>query len=398
MKNLRFAVLLILFLSACKSKPKDSLEISGTVKNISALIQQYPGAVKDGFITLLLFEIPFGSDVQPLQIDSISVSEQKNSFTLRGTTSATTGMYDILVDREGPMIPLVNDVPEMKVNIDFGNKEKIYSVTGSDASKKLQDFIIDYSNYSMVINKELLAIDSLKQLAAPDSLLIVAANSKNKAIDALNTFLKKFLDNSNQATIASFALGRSAKTLPPAEFESELNKLLTKFPKENTIQAIKKQYDTFRAQAKEAEQRRQLGSWVGKKAPDLVLPDVNGKQIAISSFRGKYLLVDFWASWCGPCRKENPNVVAAYNRFKNKNFTILGVSLDEKKEAWVDAIQSDGLSWTHISDLAYWKSKAVATFSFEGIPFNVLLDPQGNVIAEGLRGEGLFQKLEEVLK
>ncbi|MGZ5247507.1 MAG: TlpA family protein disulfide reductase, partial [Flavitalea sp.] len=122
-----------------------------------------------------------------------------------------------------------------------------------------------------------------------------------------------------------------------------------------------------------------------------------GKNISLKSFRGKYVLVDFWASWCGPCRQENPNLVKAYNEFKGRNFTIVGVSLDRDKANWLQAIQQDQLNWTHMSDLAFWNSAAVSIFKFDAIPYNVLLDPQGNVIAEGLRGEALIQKLQEIL-
>ncbi len=109
-------------------------------------------------------------------------------------------------------------------------------------------------------------------------------------------------------------------------------------------------------------------------------------------------MVDFWASWCGPCRGENPNVVAAYNKYKDKNFTILGVSLDDDKSAWQQAVKKDGLTWNHMSDLKQWESAAVSTYQFNGIPFNVLIDPAGKIIATSLRGSDLDQKLAEVLK
>jgi peroxiredoxin len=123
--------------------------------------------------------------------------------------------------------------------------------------------------------------------------------------------------------------------------------------------------------------------------------DVNGKPVSISSFKGKYLLVDFWASWCRPCRQENPNVVAAYQQFKNKNFTVLGVSLDQDKESWKKAIATDNLTWPHMSDLKQWESAAVPAYGIEGIPFNVLLDPSGKIIKSSLRGNELLSTLSK---
>jgi thiol-disulfide isomerase/thioredoxin len=109
------------------------------------------------------------------------------------------------------------------------------------------------------------------------------------------------------------------------------------------------------------------------------------------------VLVDFWASWCGPCRGENPNVVKAFNAYKDKNFTVLGVSLDDNKESWIKAIKADGLNWYHISDLKQWSSAAVGLYGFDGIPYNVLVDPTGKIIAINLRGDALEQKLKEVI-
>lgn len=390
-------LVVLLCLASCKSRQTGSIVVNGSVKNFDKLEALYPGTVRNGAITVLLYEIPFGGDGQPIQLDSAVLTEKNNSFSLKGA-AATIGMYDILIDRGGPMIPFVNDEPELTINIDFSKKDNYYSITGSKASKQLQDFIHDYSQRSIAFNKALTQIDSLKSLNASDSLLLIATNAKNKAMDDLNAFLNKFLSSIDQPIVASFALGRSAQTLPTADFEKHMNNLVEKFPQEMSIQALKNQYNVYKAQAAELERQRNSGSWIGKKAPELVMPDPNGNNISLSSFKGKYVLVDFWASWCRPCRLENPNVVAAYNQFKNKNFTIVGVSLDKTKEDWVEAIKADGLSWTHMSDLAFWGSKAVTTFGFEGIPYNVLIDPQGTVIAEGLRGEGLTSKLSEVLK
>jgi len=378
-----------LALTACVQKKKGGFTVEGAFKNADKL------SVTDGPVNrVYLLELPSGKDQSqpPIVLDSAKLTGNNGHFTLTGMTHSQE-IYEVVFGNDLLAVPVVNDVPEMKINVDLGKKDDFYDISGSEASNQLKDLVNLFGRKDYEVGRSMTQLDSLKSIHASDSAMLAATDVKNRAIQDLNTYLKQFLNTNNNAPVSALALGWASRSLTKSEFEAILDNLVKKFPTSPIIQGIKLDYDKQVAQLE-----KQNSSWVGRQAPELSLPDVNGRNVSLSSFKGKYLLVDFWASWCGPCRAENPNVVAAYREFKDKNFTILGVSLDKEKGAWQDAIKEDHLTWTHVSDLKYWQSQAVETFHFEGIPFNVLIDPDGKIIGQGLRGDELENKLKEVLK
>jgi peroxiredoxin len=391
----KIAYLLIASLSllvySCKQGSKAKLQITCNYKNADKLFPSPNGKV-------YLEEITTGKDQQPVALDSTKLSAGEGTFTLSAKTKSTDQeIFELVFGDNILAIPVINDVSEMNVDVDLAKKDEFYSVSGSDASTQLKVLIDNIGKKNFAVEKSFSKLDSLKRANASDSLLLAVTTEKNNAISDFNNYLKNFIETNNNPTLTALALGWSSRSLSQNDFETEMNNLIKKFPTNKILTEMKKTYDMQKAQMAQMQQQ-QDNSWVNKQAPDFSMPDANGKIVSLSSFKGKYLLVDFWASWCSPCRMENPNVVKAYNEFKDKNFTILGVSLDKEKDPWQQAILADKLAWTQVSDLKYWNSKAVEVFKFEGIPFNILIDPQGKIIAQELRGNDLENKLKAILQ
>ena len=309
------------------------------------------------------------------------------------------GLYQVIFE-QGPYIILSQDAGNIRLNGDWRQITN-YTVQGSPASQSIHGFL-------RVVNEHIRDIHTLdnviKQLHAQgrDSSVASAEQDLANTTDGLTKFIERYADTTNYLPNALFAV----RILNPNVEEQYVNTFVQTLPRRfgDTKQAkdFTERWNKMLAQRRAPAQQQQTftgGPVMGAAAPPISLPTPQGQALPLASLKGKYVLVDFWASWCGPCRAENPNVVAAYNKFKDKGFTIYSVSLDEDKDKWMQAIQADGLSWpNHVSDLKRWESVAARDYAVESIPTNFLLDKDGKIVARDLRGPALEEKLAELVK
>ena len=381
MRKIIFTVFILAVSLSCRHEKNNEFEVSGTIKNNNAEM-------------IYLEETPLGSG-QRIIVDS-SVINKDGSFHLKAKSGEESLYHLFLKNEQSPFAFVINDGSKIKLTADM-NRRDDYSIEGSPESKSLRDFFMNAGNKMTELSGLRREMDSLSNAGASDSILSGINDKGRMLLIELRNYTKNYITNSPSPISAVWALERYS-LFTPEEHQELLNDIAKRFPSHKGLATVKEMNDRQMELVKKREEQPGGPEWIGKEAPELSLPGTDGKEIKLSSFKGKYVLVDFWASWCMPCRKENPSVVKVYNKYKNKNFTILGVSLDKEKADWLKAIQKDKLAWTHISDLQGWSSLAVSTYSFEAIPFNVLVDPNGKIIAQGLRGSDLDTKLQEVLK
>jgi peroxiredoxin len=364
MKRIFSLFLIVLLLASCSTKPhytvkgkidgSDSIVFYIQKRDAGKTISIDSAVSKKGHFTMKGGAVTYPQLVQLVA----GTSRKRMAFYLENSEITITGSLDSLFNAK---IAGSKTQDEYNILIDM-NKPL------SDRYSKLYQ---EYQVARRVNNKDLVA--TLEQRA--DSIQ-----------NEMTVIEKNYVKSHPKSFVTPSVITNLSYSMSPEELESMLNGLDTSIAKLPPIKSLNEKLNAMKLVA------------IGQKAPDFTQNDPAGKPVSLTSKVGsKLLLIDFWASWCGPCRQENPNVVKVYNEFHKKGFDIIGVSLDQSKDEWVKAISDDKLTWTHVSDLKYWGSEVAKLYAVSSIPSNFLLDEKGTIIGRNLRGEDLAKKVKEVL-
>jgi thiol-disulfide isomerase/thioredoxin len=337
-----------------------------------------------------------------LTVDSAIVSED-GSFDFKRKVKFPS-FYLLKINQNNFLTMLIEPGEKIKMTSHFDSLNYPVAVIGSKGTKLLAD-------YNKTLLKTINKIRKLseihdKNLGRPDFVYVIDSldNLAGGYLNEMNSYAKKYIDDNISSLVSLVALySQVAPNVYVLNFEKDLSyfkkvdsSLFQKYPVYEPVIDLHNQVKEMIAYY---DNKKSVPQSSGEKmeAPEIILPSPEGDTIKLSSTRGSYVLLDFWASWCSPCRMESPNLLRAYNMYHARGFQIYQVSLDKTKDAWIKGIQDDKLEkWIHVSDVKYWNSVVVSLYKIESIPTNFLLDKEGRIIASNLRGDALQRKLSEL--
>lgn len=368
------AIILMVAVSACNQAPKDRFTISGTIEGAAGEV-----------VKIIEFTLE-----DAVTVDSTVIGED-GSFSISSSTDQPTVLM-LNLSNVGLIPVLAENGEQINISTQVDNYIAGAQVTGSKSTESLIAYFQRFNAFQeqvATLNEELMPFSNTPEFDEKRA----EAQEKYKAYESeQKQYVKSFIDGSKDGVVPVFAALYAANFISP---ESEFDWYFGLLDRFKTEQPNSKYTEWF---GKFVEPYANLAALQpGKPAPDFKLPTPEGDSISLSDYRGKYVLVDFWASWCAPCRQENPNIVRMYARFKDKNFDILGVSLDKERTGWVQAIAADQLSWKQVSDLKFWDSMVTGLYAIQSIPATLLVDPDGNIVARNLRGPELEEKIASLL-
>ena len=330
------------------------------------------------------------------KVDSATINE-KGEFVMN-SYDPSTGFYRLRISDANFAMLVLDSAQKVSITGDARDLGNSFKAEGSPDTKL-------FLEYNALAQNQKRRTDSLENIFRTALVTMkldsLRADSLSKELQKpYEEMIKQYSDivaAKIKNNTKSFASIMAVQQLRPEQyfdvFEALDKGLTEKYPFNSDVQSFHGMVQQTKMMVSKTEAIK-----IGKPAPELILPMPNNKDLALSSLKGKVVLIDFWASWCGPCRKEIPNVKKVYDKYKNKGFEIYGVSLDKERDAWLQAIAEEKLTWPQVSDLKFWQSEAAQIYAVQSIPFTVLIDKEGIIIATDLRGPELEKKIAEILK